>query len=274
MDADDIAMPDRLEKQIVYLDEHADVLVCGCQAIRIDRHGKEIGPYTCPLEYSRNLLALIKADCPLVHPGTTFRAAKVISVGGYDTCAKVAEDFDLWWRLSYHGRIVNHPDVLLKYRWHGGNASIVQGERLRRGTIDITVRNLLRTGIAPSEDIALAFLDFYYNADPVSRQPAVHAIEGFCTIVDRFLAHLACSPFSRQYERDGVELSLLWDWVNKARTFPWFHPQRYRMFTRASRLFPRAGQLGSIVRRKLDKYVAPLLQVSDSQGVSSSGIRQ
>ena len=125
MDADDIAAPERLSKQVVYLDTHPDVHVVGTMVDLINEQGVIFGGGprypTKPEEIRRYLLR----ECCLIHPSTIFRKGTVTAVGGYDASASHAEDYDLWLRLSDHHKIANLPDTLLSYRMHKKQVSVI-----------------------------------------------------------------------------------------------------------------------------------------------------
>lgn len=124
MDADDIAAPERLSKQVIYLDTHPNVHVVGTMVDLIDEQGVIFGGglrYPTEPEEIRNYLL---RECCLIHPSTTFRKETVIAAGGYATSARYAEDYDLWLRLSDHHKIANLPDTLLSYRMHKKQVSV------------------------------------------------------------------------------------------------------------------------------------------------------
>lgn len=124
MDADDISAPERLEKQIIYLDAHPDVHVLGSMVNLINEQGKVFGAIsgypTDPEEIHRYLLR----ECCLLHPSVIFRKDTVKAAGGYSVNARHAEDYDLWLRLSDQHKIANLPDKLVSYRMHRNQVSI------------------------------------------------------------------------------------------------------------------------------------------------------
>ncbi|MGO9304693.1 MAG: hypothetical protein ACLP3R_13545 [Candidatus Korobacteraceae bacterium] len=60
MDADDIALPQRFEKQLRYFSEHEQVDVLGSACVEIDAHGRELGCLRKPLANSE-----LRAGLPL-----------------------------------------------------------------------------------------------------------------------------------------------------------------------------------------------------------------
>jgi glycosyltransferase involved in cell wall biosynthesis len=119
MDADDIAQPQRLEKQLAFLDQADDLDVLGCQLRLIDSVGKPLGFRRYPTDHA-GIVSAMRRYNPLPHPGVVMRRQPVVDVGGY-TADGHAQDYDLWCRLAASGcRFANHPEVLLDYRLHQG----------------------------------------------------------------------------------------------------------------------------------------------------------
>lgn len=113
MDADDISMPSRFEKQIKVLENGYDVV--GSHLLSIDEKGRKIKLR----KYKKNINEVIKIESPLGHPSTMYSKKSYESVGGYDESLNPADDYDLWLRLHLKGfKITNVTKPLLKYRLH------------------------------------------------------------------------------------------------------------------------------------------------------------
>ena len=123
LDADDVALPQRLQRQVDYLHAHPGVVLLGSWAQVIDEQGRvrhrRLRPPTDPPSLAR----LLPRTNPFVHSSVMFRAAAAREVGGYRAALEMAEDYDLWLRLCEHGQIAILPEILVHYRRHGGNVS-------------------------------------------------------------------------------------------------------------------------------------------------------
>ena len=114
MDADDIALPHRLEHQMLFMKANPHIDVCGSGLICYET-GKE---WFLPEEYDA-LHALALFNTPVYHPTVIMRKNSILEVGGYSICAQFAEDYDLWVRMLNVGmRFANLREILLKYRIH------------------------------------------------------------------------------------------------------------------------------------------------------------
>lgn len=119
MDADDVAAPCRLAKQVEYLDRHLEIDVLGSQIAIIDARGATIGRRCFPVQHE-NLARALTRIVPLSQPSVMMRRSVFERFGGYRfTEYPAAEDYEYWSRLVQQGvRFANHPDVLLSYRLH------------------------------------------------------------------------------------------------------------------------------------------------------------
>lgn len=115
MDADDIAMPERLAKQVAFMDAHPEVGLLGTWAEIVDADGKRVGAFEHPTAHARIHHDLL-FDTPFAHPTMLIRRALFATVGGYDGDPAIFEDHDLWRRMIKRTRGANIPEHLLRYR--------------------------------------------------------------------------------------------------------------------------------------------------------------
>ena len=115
MDADDISLPDRLQKQISFLDSHPKISVCGSRVRYFhDMRGTSRHPAT-----SSEILATTLFHPAIANPSAVIRLSSIRQKNiSYDARFKRAEDFSFWTDFflvhSLNGFVV--PDILLKYR--------------------------------------------------------------------------------------------------------------------------------------------------------------
>ncbi len=123
LDADDIALPNRFERQRQFLAEHELVAVVGGAVTFVDEHGRAFAGVEYPLADSeiRNAFAY---TTPLAHPAVMLRRDVFRSLGGYRTLFREAEDLDLWLRIGERRQLANLPELVICYRMHGGQATV------------------------------------------------------------------------------------------------------------------------------------------------------
>jgi glycosyltransferase involved in cell wall biosynthesis len=118
LDADDIALPDRLEKQVAWMDAHPDVIALGGGIITIDPFDHKIGMLTYPSGARSVEAALMSCHPAACHSTVVMRKKPVIALGGYRAAFVAALDHDLWLRVVEVGEFANLPDILAYYRVH------------------------------------------------------------------------------------------------------------------------------------------------------------
>ena len=128
MDADDIAHPHRLAKQVAYLDAHQEVGVLGTRA-RFETTVEKSSGMAWFVGWQNALLSpqehYVKrfVDAPLAHPTVMFRRELADRFGAYDT-GPLPEDHELWLRWMHHGvRFAKLPEELLTWHDHAQRLS-------------------------------------------------------------------------------------------------------------------------------------------------------
>ena len=122
MDADDLSMPERLERQLIFFDKHPEVGVVGTAYFEIDDKGKILLEKACLLEDNQLRKVLIKYN-PFCHTSTMIRKSVFNRVGFYDESFSYAQDYELWFRIARHYKLANLPQFLTKNRIRDDNIS-------------------------------------------------------------------------------------------------------------------------------------------------------
>ena len=118
-DADDVALPQRFEKQLQYMQEHPEIAALGAQMLLIDPYGVPLLETKLPLDHEGIENEMLGGSgWAMPQPVAMVRRSAVMQIGCYRKEYEWAEDLDLFLRLAEHGRLANLPDVLVKYRIH------------------------------------------------------------------------------------------------------------------------------------------------------------
>jgi glycosyltransferase involved in cell wall biosynthesis len=117
MDADDIATPNRLGRQLEVLLRHPSAAVVGSSYEVIDSAGRARRTVRMPTTSAAIHEALPRTNC-MAHPTVLMRRDAVMAVGGYRRACLHCEDYDLWLRLDEHHDLLNIDEPLLLYREH------------------------------------------------------------------------------------------------------------------------------------------------------------
>ena len=129
-DADDVSLPQRLGRQVRYLDEHPSIGATGTGAEIIDERGQVVGRIPT-LQGSENIKqGLLHVRATLVHGSVMMRRDVFQAAGGYREAFRFCQDFDLWLRLTQETALENLPEIL--FRWRINPAGIYATQRMRQ----------------------------------------------------------------------------------------------------------------------------------------------
>jgi glycosyltransferase involved in cell wall biosynthesis len=129
MHADDVMMPNRIERQLAFVAEHPELSVSSSWVKHIDSQGRVLAKDNSRLLTHEAVQDRYKANelIAFSHPAAILRKSSVQAVGGYRSQFRVNEDVDLWNRLLEHEyKILVQPEFLLQYRIHDGSASVAK----------------------------------------------------------------------------------------------------------------------------------------------------
>jgi glycosyltransferase involved in cell wall biosynthesis len=119
MDADDVSLPQRFERQVGFMDNAPEVGVC---ATWFDVFGDEEGTYRHPTQDAQIKVSHLLHDCAIAHPAVFIRK-RVLDETGLTYPNLPAHDLWFWIHLGFVTRLRNLPDTLLRYRVHGNQFS-------------------------------------------------------------------------------------------------------------------------------------------------------
>lgn len=116
MDADDISLPTRCEKELALFAKYPNLVVCGCNIDEFyDTPDKVHSIRRVPCEY-KDIVKYIRRRQPFNHPTVMYKKSAVLDCGGYGEL-KRKQDYDLFSRMIHKGYYaVNIDESLLKFR--------------------------------------------------------------------------------------------------------------------------------------------------------------
>ena len=117
MDADDICLPERFEKQYKFMEENSDVDMSSCRFMTV-KNGVYMSGGAGGRCDNEALKALLLVGNPILHPGVIAKAS-VMKELGYDTTLTCTEDLELWTRMVIENKKIEIlPECLMIYRLH------------------------------------------------------------------------------------------------------------------------------------------------------------
>jgi hypothetical protein len=129
LDADDVALPNRLELQVAAMAENPRIGLLGGNVELIDESGRHLGRSWAPADDAA-LRHAQRTSCVLAPSSTVIRAGLFRQVGGYRQGLNISEDFDLWSRLAERCELAALPDLLVRFRVHRGSVTARQPRRM------------------------------------------------------------------------------------------------------------------------------------------------
>jgi glycosyltransferase involved in cell wall biosynthesis len=144
-DADDISLPDRLMREVEFMEEHPEVGLLGGTSEWVDAETKPLWIHQVPTEDSEIRIALLTC-CPFIQTSVMIRGEAFSRVGGYRAPFAPSEDYDLWLRISEHFQCANLKQVVVKYRIHPYQLSLLH----RRGGRELLIHLLWPRRLRPT----------------------------------------------------------------------------------------------------------------------------
>ena len=145
-DADDICMPDRLEKQFNFLEDHPDYVLVGSDAEYVLEGGDFLFSFKCIAHSNEEVQENMYVYCPFIHSSVMYKRREVIKAGGYNVHAHHFEDYLLWTSLAKMGKMQNLREPLIKVRMNPASVTIDErwrGERFRQLKRQATTRGAI-----------------------------------------------------------------------------------------------------------------------------------
>ncbi|MCJ7795258.1 MAG: glycosyltransferase [Thermoleophilia bacterium] len=165
-DQDDVSLPDRLQRQVDYLEGNPEVGVVAVWPQFMNEHGDFIEPGSFRYESdSQRLSTLLLVSYCICGPSIMVRRNWLMGADPYDPDMRAAEDYDLLPRLSEKTRVANLPDRLYLYRQHADSVSHrYRPIQMHNNTAAREAALQRRFGAYPPEDLHVLVSRGYFRA--------------------------------------------------------------------------------------------------------------
>ncbi len=120
---DDVMMPDRLAKQVAFLETNPDHVVVGGQVDLFTNEDPNFDKIRFPVT-DKQIRDQWFIFSPYADPTVTYRTSAWNKTDGYNQFFWPADDVHMWYQLGMIGKLANLPDVLTRVRWHNDCGSI------------------------------------------------------------------------------------------------------------------------------------------------------
>ena len=214
MDADDICLPDRLEKQYDFMESHPNVALSSCRFMTLKNGVIASGGCGGRTDHE-SIKALLLVTNPILHPGIIAKA-DVIRGLGYDKTFTCTEDMELWSRfVMANHKIEIQPEYLMMYRLHDKQITETTRERQRGEVIAIQKRYYGDLLEGMSEELENFYINGIYFCDKAD-------IRKFCEFfkwlkaankkygkIEKEALYYAMFEILAEYKRRGVSKSAI-----------------------------------------------------------------
>jgi len=150
MDADDVSLSERLEKQVEFLQTNSDVVAVGGQCELIDKNSEIIGEKHFPTE-AQNIKKMMFYSIPLQQPTLMVNQRLLPNdFVWYEDNFDVAEEVELLFKFFQYGKVCNLPEPVLQYRLHNKNISLQNPKHTFYLTFKSRLRAIFKYGYQPT----------------------------------------------------------------------------------------------------------------------------
>ena len=212
MDADDIAVAERLEKQIEFMEKNKDVGVLGTG---ICIFGEDVQEQARVFTTNPEQLKaeLIFNSC-IAHPTVMMRSNILKNNGlSYDLEYAGAEDYNLWWKIAKVSRIATIPDLLVKYRIHSSQITKKKDEKYYKMMIKLMEERFSDIGFKSSDIEKKLFMKYCLGEFETFSQKEVEGL------VDCLVHLLRCNTLNKYFSQKKLikifELAIIYT-LNKS----------------------------------------------------------
>ena len=164
MDADDVSMPERLEREVDFLETHHDYAVVGT-FVKVLNKNSDVIHIGDKLIEDAKIQEFLKRDNCITHGSAMIRKKCLIDVGHYDESMARSQDYDLWLRLSEKYRLANIPEYLYMWRKHNEN---IEAKYMAEQKIFVVLA-MVKNNILDVEQATTRFIDLIVEKNLVSR---------------------------------------------------------------------------------------------------------
>lgn len=144
-------MPDRLNRQLRFLEANPEVGLLSSAVEKIDEEGRSLFVSRFPTTDGEIRMRELFVNC-FSHPGSVYYRSLVQEIGGYDETLQSSQDADLWERLRRRTKAANLDVPLVRYRTHPQQNTAARSGEDRNKSLKVRQRAL---GSYLGRDVAL-----------------------------------------------------------------------------------------------------------------------
>ena len=223
MDSDDISYPDRLEKQMKYIQNNCDISVLST-AYAIFKSYKKIQYIIKNPEKDDNIKRKFILYNSICHPSVIFKRKTILSLGGYNFSAFESEDYELWIRIADSVVFGNITEILLLKRFNEKDSFKRHNKEFKNEILNMLINYLYKTNLQGEDFLKYYLLINYYYGDKF----ILRKILKYNSLVTKSIKNLILYLLTfLPYSLFNIKFNRWVEWrLNSFRTF--FNKDKYR----------------------------------------------
>lgn len=167
MDADDISLPKRCERQLEFFNACSELVICGCNIDEFYDTPDNVKTSRVVPEDYESIREFMRKRQPFNHPTVMYKKSKVLECGGYSDLRR-KEDFDLFSRMlqkDYYALNIN--ESLYLYRVDKANYARRKSKTNLKSAIYVYRQHLNRKGCSLLDFIIISCAEFCFYILPI-----------------------------------------------------------------------------------------------------------
>lgn len=178
-DADDIMLPDRLEKQLSFMEQHSDIDICGSFVKLINENGDIIGKYTFPTEHNEIAVEMF-LRCAFQQSTAFIRRSRLVHNDLRYKENHYAEDFDLWANAVKKLKFHILPLFLMYYKISESQLSTASWSKQQRDAFLTYEQMMNELGVNYNKHVVAVHYELAHRKKAVLPKEWVQEYESFC----------------------------------------------------------------------------------------------
>ena len=205
MDADDISLPDRLEKQFQAFSFDPSLTLCASRMEIIDENGRPTGIIYPTISPSLLPWRLLFGN-QIPHTSVMVKRQALIEMGGYAEWAERSQDHELWARINHEHKVRMIPDILVYWRDHSSNITQIDFQAQRQTQREVVHRSLQRlTGVPISRDFTLHLHELVHCRKYVAKGFTIDALRLLDQINLTFCNHYKPNSDAQRLLKENIQ---------------------------------------------------------------------
>jgi hypothetical protein len=212
MDGDDICLPERFAKQVDFLKKNSDILLVGTA---LKRFGVIEDEVRYPADH-KDIAVRLCFNTPFGHP-TIMGRKWIFEKYKYNKDFEDAEDYELWTRLVFEGKLANIDEILLLYRTHKNQVSNTKSNNQKLNAIKCRLRMLESLEIGKKYSNEEIVNCFYPNLNSLEECKRINEFYNFIISQNKILYVFDNAIFIKKVQ--NLKMNLLKHYFTKVSFF-------------------------------------------------------